>query len=127
MYGVHVLLHISVFLFFWALSDFFHSVDATVGTVARSCLLALVVVYTALSISPLIISNSPYHTALTPPLRSGGMILFSSFIASYSVLYGEPPPLTRREYFKGLRFDRTRFLLEEADARETQLDPYAMK
>ena len=59
MYGVHLLLHISVFLFFWALSDFFHSVDATVGTVARSCLLALAVVYTALSISPLLSAIPP--------------------------------------------------------------------
>jgi hypothetical protein len=128
MYGVHVLLHISIFLFFWALSDFFHSVDATVGTVARSCLLALVVVYTALSISPLIISNSPYHTALTPPLRSSGMILlfFYRFIWR-SVRRAPIFPLTRREYFKGLRFDRTRFLLEAADARATQLDPYAIR
>jgi hypothetical protein len=27
MYGIHVLLHISVFLFFWALSDFFYTVN----------------------------------------------------------------------------------------------------
>ncbi|KAI9458411.1 hypothetical protein BJY52DRAFT_1090704, partial [Lactarius psammicola] len=45
MYGVHVLLHISVFLFFWALSDLLHNVDATVGAVARCCLWASVVVY----------------------------------------------------------------------------------
>ena len=128
MYGVHVLLHLSIFLFFWALSDFFHTIDATVGTVARCCLLALVVVYTSLSISPLIISNSPYHTALTPPLRSGGMILLFLYRFIWRSLRGVPIwPLTRRVYFKGLRFDRTRFLLEAADARATQLDPYAME
>jgi len=128
MYGVHVLLHISIFLFFWALSDFLHYVDTTVGAVARCCLLALVVVYTALSISPLIISNSPYHTALTPPLRSGGMLLLFLYRFIWRSLRGVRIwPLTRRGYFKGLRFDRTRFLLEEADARAAKLDPYAME
>jgi hypothetical protein len=128
MYGVHVLLHISVFLFFWALSDFFYFVDATVGSVTRSCLFGLVVVYTALSISPLIISNSPYHTALTPPLRSGGVILFYLYRFIWNSLRRGPIfPLTQREYFKGLRFDRTCFLLEAADDRATQLDQYAMK
>ncbi|KAI9458340.1 hypothetical protein BJY52DRAFT_1091763, partial [Lactarius psammicola] len=62
MYGVHVLVHVSVFLFFWALSDFLYTVHPTVGAVARNCLFTLVAVYMALSISPLIITNSPYHT-----------------------------------------------------------------
>jgi hypothetical protein len=128
MYGVHVLLHISVFLFFWALTDFFYYVDATVGSVARSCLFGLGVVYTTLSVSPLITNNSPYHTALTPPLRSGGVILFYLYRFIWHSLRGGPIfPLTRREYFKGLRFDRTCFLLEAADDRATQLDQYAMK
>src|SRR6267154_1966553 len=35
MYGIHVLLHISVFLFFWALSDFFYTVNHVFGSVAR--------------------------------------------------------------------------------------------
>ncbi|KAH8989444.1 hypothetical protein EDB92DRAFT_1799611, partial [Lactarius akahatsu] len=34
MYGVHVLVHISVFLFFWALSDFLYTINPTVGAVA---------------------------------------------------------------------------------------------
>ncbi|KAN0129261.1 hypothetical protein V8E53_012960, partial [Lactarius tabidus] len=34
MYGVHVLVHLSVFLFFWALSDFLYTVNTTVGEVA---------------------------------------------------------------------------------------------
>ncbi|KAH9984595.1 hypothetical protein BJV77DRAFT_167074 [Russula vinacea] len=40
MYGTHVLLHISVFLFFWALSDFFYTVDRHFGAVARYALVA---------------------------------------------------------------------------------------
>ncbi|KAF8468063.1 hypothetical protein DFH94DRAFT_285284, partial [Russula ochroleuca] len=40
MYGTHVLLHISVFLFFWALSDFFYTVDRHFGGVTRYALLA---------------------------------------------------------------------------------------
>ncbi|KAF8468066.1 hypothetical protein DFH94DRAFT_657338, partial [Russula ochroleuca] len=40
MYGTHVLLHISVFLFFWAISDFFYTVDRHFGAVARYALVA---------------------------------------------------------------------------------------
>ncbi len=128
MYSVHVLLHISLFLFFWALSDFLHIFDATVGGVARGCFWALVVVYTVLSITPLVYGNSPYHTALTPPLRSGGMALLFLYRFIWRSLRGVPIwPLTRRQYFKGLRFDRTRFLLQEAEAEAAQLDPYAME
>ncbi|KAH9956991.1 hypothetical protein BC827DRAFT_1104804, partial [Russula dissimulans] len=62
LYGTHVLLHISLFLFFWALSDFFYTVHTTVGAITRYCLIAALAVYTVLSISPLIFSNSPYNT-----------------------------------------------------------------
>ena len=128
MYGVHVLVHLSVFLFFWALSDFLYTVNTTVGEVARYCLFALVAVYMALSISPLIISNSPYNTALTTPLRYGGMatLFFCRFI--WKLLRGLPiGPLTICGFFEGLRVDRTRVLLDEVDAMAAQLDPYAME
>ncbi|KAI0290603.1 hypothetical protein BC826DRAFT_913018, partial [Russula brevipes] len=62
MYGSHVLLHISVFLFFWAISDFFYTIHPLVGAVTRYSLAGSAVVYMALSISPLISGDSPYNT-----------------------------------------------------------------
>ena len=128
MYGIHVLVHLSVFLFFWALSDFLYTINTTVGEIARYCLFGLVAVYVALSISPLIISNSPYNTALTTPLRYGGLaiLFFCRFI--WRLLRGLPiGPLTTCGGFEGLRVDRTHVLLEEVDAMAAQLDPYAME
>ena len=128
MYGIHVLVHLSVFLFFWALSDFLYTVNTTVGEVARYCLFGLVAVYMALSISPLIISNSPYNTALTTPLRYGGVavLFFCRFIwrSSRGFPIGR---LTTSGFFEVLRVDRTHLLLEEVDAMAAQLDPYAME
>ncbi|KAI0262302.1 hypothetical protein BC834DRAFT_829018, partial [Gloeopeniophorella convolvens] len=60
--GVPVLLHVSVFLFYWALSDFLHMVNTVVGTVARYSFFASLSVYLALSLSPLLANNSPYRT-----------------------------------------------------------------
>jgi Family of unknown function (DUF6535) len=128
MYGIHVFLHVSVFLFFWAVSDFLYSVYAPVGTVARYSLLGSLIVYTALSISPLIFSNSPYHTALTPPLRSSGLLLLFFFRTIWRFLRNSAEqPLMQRRYFKGIRVDRTHFLLDEADKQAKQLDCYALQ
>ncbi|KAI9440901.1 hypothetical protein H4582DRAFT_1504069 [Lactarius indigo] len=128
MYGVHVLVHISVFLFFWALSDFLYTINPTVGAVSRNCLFTLVAVYMALSISPLIVTNSPYHTALTTPLRYGGMVLLLFFRFLWRLLRGLPiGRLTIRGFFEGLRVDRTHVLLQEVDAIAAQLDPDAME
>ena len=44
MNGIHALLHISVFLFFWGLSDFFYTVSHQFGTVTRYALIASVIV-----------------------------------------------------------------------------------
>ncbi|KAI0263088.1 hypothetical protein BC834DRAFT_828022, partial [Gloeopeniophorella convolvens] len=60
--GIPVLLHISVFLFFFALSEFLHSVNGTVGLAARYCFIVLLAAYLALSILPLVVSSSPYQT-----------------------------------------------------------------
>ncbi|KAF8464556.1 hypothetical protein DFH94DRAFT_824994, partial [Russula ochroleuca] len=64
MYGTHVLLHISVVLFFWALSDFFYTVDHLFGLVTRYTLVASAIVYILFSISPLIYSSCPYSTPM---------------------------------------------------------------
>jgi len=128
MYGVHVAVHLSVFLFFWGLSDFLYSVNPTVGGVARCCLFTLVAVYLALSISPLIVSNSPYHTALTAPLRSGWMAITLLCRVIWRFLQGVPiERLTLNRYLKGLRFDRTPLLWEDVDANAAELDSIAME
>jgi hypothetical protein len=130
IYGVQVALHISVFLFFWAVSDFLYNIYQPVGNVARYCLLTSLVVYAAFSISPLVFINSPYHTALTPPIRGAGVLILIAF----RVLLGFLPFFQKRSssfswlpYFKGIRFDRTRFLVEQANERAENLDKDAME
>ncbi|KAI0277847.1 hypothetical protein BC826DRAFT_1113672 [Russula brevipes] len=110
MYGTHVLLHTSVFLFFLALSDFFSTVHPLFGNVTRYCLVAASVVYMALSISSLIFGNSPYSTPLTPPLRACGILL----VYAFRIISRQPLKLARH-YFKGIRFDRAQFLIFKSE------------
>ena len=63
-HGVPLLLHLAVFFFFYALSEWLLSINVPVGTTARYCLVALSAVYMALSVLPLIVRNAPYRTAL---------------------------------------------------------------
>ncbi|KAI0260600.1 hypothetical protein BC834DRAFT_537708 [Gloeopeniophorella convolvens] len=102
VYGVPVFLHVSVFLFFWALSDFLHTVNSTVGTVARFCVVALVAIYIALSACPLIFTNSPYRTALTTPIRACA-VLFQS-----ALFYAGRVPFRTYGPYPGWRGTRTR-------------------
>jgi hypothetical protein len=69
MYSVHVLLHISVLLFFCGVSDYLFDLHPTVGLVSWSCVAISTAAYVVLSILPLIFGNCPYQTALTIPLR----------------------------------------------------------
>ncbi|KAI0253373.1 hypothetical protein BJV78DRAFT_1123091, partial [Lactifluus subvellereus] len=48
--SIPVLLHISVFLFFFAFSDFLHTVNNTVGLTARYCVIVLLSAYLILSV-----------------------------------------------------------------------------
>ena len=57
MYGVHRLLHISVFLFFCGISNYLHIVYLKVGMISWYCVITVSVAYLALSALPLIISN----------------------------------------------------------------------
>jgi hypothetical protein len=126
---IHMLLEISVFLFFWAISDFFYMINPTVGTVSRYCLVAALVVSMTLSISPLIFPDSPYHTPLTNPL---GAIGIHSLHCYRNVLWrlqrrrsagcGPQNPYTRR-----VRFDKGHLILREAEKRAENLDRYAME
>ena len=130
MNGIHVLLHISVFLFFWALSDFFYTVNRHFGTVTRYALIGSLIIYVLLSVSPLIFTNSPYNTPMTSPLRATFIIIriiirfpqwFPQWISrkSYS--------LTGLRYYKGIHFDRAHLYSIEAGKQAKTLEPYAMK
>jgi hypothetical protein len=130
MYGIYLLLHISVFLFFWALSDFFYTVNHHFGTVTRYSLVSSLVVYVLLSISTLIFTNSPYNTPMTPPIRAAGIILrivIRSPLWLPRWIRGQPYDLTGLEYYVGIHFDRARLLAIEAGKRADKLEPYAMK
>jgi hypothetical protein len=130
MYGIHLLLHISVFLFFWALSDFFYAVNHHFGTVTRYSLVALLIAYVLLSISPLIFSNSPYNTPMTPPIRAAGIILrivIRSPLWFPRWIRGQAYDLTGLLYYVGIHFDRPRLYAIEAEKRADKLEPYAMK
>jgi Family of unknown function (DUF6535) len=130
MYGIHVLLHISVFLFFWALSDFFYAVNHHFGTVTHYALVGSVIVYMLLSVSPLISNDSPYNTPMTPPLRAACIILL---IIIRSPLWlpqwirRKPFDLTGLQYYKGIHFDRPRLYSIEAAKHAKKLEPYAME
>ncbi|KAI0290963.1 hypothetical protein BC826DRAFT_955940 [Russula brevipes] len=73
--SIPVLLHISVFLFFFALSEFLRTVDHTVGLTALCCVIVLLSAYLILSVLPLVVSSAPYQTALTTPLRPCAVFL----------------------------------------------------
>jgi hypothetical protein len=134
IYGTHVLLHMSLFLFFWAISDFFYTVDASLGAVSRYCLVGSMAVYMLLSILPLIFSDCPYNTPLTNPIRISGMLLLYGcrfVLRCLKRLWCDPKepifPLTHRPYFKGLRFDKSCLLSFEAKNRAAGLERHAME
>ena len=131
MYGIQVFLHASVFLFFWAISDFFYTVYRPFGLVIRYTLVAAATVYFILSISPVVFSNSPFGTPVTPPLRAAG-IIFRIIIRS-PLLFAQwyrggkkALHLTGLPYYHGIRFDRARFYLTKANKWAKHLEPYAM-
>jgi hypothetical protein len=130
MYGVHVLLHISVFLFFWALSDFFYTVNHQLGTVTRYALVGSVTIYMLLSVFPFISINCPYNTPMTPPLRAAFIILriiIRTPLWFPRWIRGQPFDLTGLQYYEGIHFDRARLCAIEAGKQADKLEPYAMK
>ena len=124
VHGVHVILHVSVFLFFCGVSVYLHDVYPRVGMVAWYCTIALAVVYAALSILPLIMRNCPYHTALTPPLRFCRTLLLRTLLTFRLMAsrHGQFQTLPRRHHFKKIGS-----LEEEANSRAAQLDTLAMQ
>jgi hypothetical protein len=126
IYGTHALLHTSVFLFFWAISDFFHTVHDQFGNVTSYTLYVSAIIYILLSISPLVFSNSPCNTPLTPLLRIGWITLII-IIRSPLWCLSRNRDLTGFPYYKGIQFDRARLYSIKAEERAEKLESYAMK
>jgi Family of unknown function (DUF6535) len=130
MYGTHVLLHISVFLFFWALSDFFYTVEHHFGLVARYALVVSGMVYILFSILPLIFSSCPFNTPMTPPLRAGCiifLIIVRSPLWCLQWYRRQDLDLTGLPYYKGIHFDRTLLYSIKAEERAARLEFDAME
>jgi hypothetical protein len=131
-YGVPILLHIAVFLFFFSVSDWLHFVNGLVGTIARYCFIALLMVYMALSILPLIFRNSPYQTPLTTPIRGCASLIQASYVILLRFVrrsYGAAEGLEAREgfgLFHHIHLDQTRALKREIKRRAGKLDQSAM-
>ena len=128
-YGVPVLLHLSVFLFFYALSEWLYSINVPVGATARYCLVALLTVYLALSVLPLIMQNSPYQTALTTPLRACVSLIQISYIGLRQLVQRSSrvyESQKRSGLYKSIHFDRARALMKEIKRRALELDRSAM-
>jgi hypothetical protein len=129
MNGTHALLHISVFLFFWAISDFFYTVHPAVGAVSRYCLVASLVVYMVLSILPLIRANSPYNTPLTNLLGSSGVYPFHLYRKAlwWWKVWKDPSKRSQNPFTKRIRFDRARRIAEKAEEQAANLESAAIK
>jgi hypothetical protein len=124
--GVPVLLHLAIFLFLYALSEWLYSINVHVGATARYCLAALLTVYIALSILPLVVLNAPYQTALTTLLQAClSLIHISYFVLRRHVRLSSP---VHRSFalFKSVHVDRARALMTEIKKRASELDRPAM-
>ena len=130
MSGIHALLHTSVFLFFWALGDFFFIVNHHFGTASRYALIGPVLIYILLSIHPLISINSPYNTPMTRPLRAACIILrifFRSPMWLPRWILRRDFNLTGLPWYKGIHFDRAHLYSIESGKQAKTLEPYAME
>jgi hypothetical protein len=130
MYGTHALLHTSVILFFWAIGEFFYAVNHISGLVVRYALIAAAVIYALLSISPLLTSNSPYNTPMTPLLRAAFIILRIIFRLPWwcpQWLRGKRFDLTGLQYYKDIHFDPAHLFSIEVEKQTEKLEPRAME
>jgi len=128
-YTVPILLHIAVFCFFFSLSDWLHTINALVGATARSCFIALLALYLALSILPLIVRNAPYQTPLTTPIRGCiSLVHFSYVVLLQLVRRSSRADKTRKisAVFRSIHLDRSLVLKKEIKKRAPELDRSAM-
>jgi hypothetical protein len=129
-HGVPVLLHLAVFLFFYAISEWLYSINVPVGTTARYCLVTLFAVYMALSVLPLIVRNAPYQTALTTPLQACVSLIRASYIVLRRLVRRSSTAYEahkRSGLFKSVHVDRARALMREIQKRASELDRSAMR
>ena len=125
--SIPVFLHISVFLFFFAFSEFLRTVNDTVGLAARCCFFVLLVAYLTLSILPLVVSSSPYQTALTTPLRPCAVFLRFVFRLPVWVVKGIPHISLRTVLASALQHNRSRDLLADTERKASTLDHLALQ
>jgi Family of unknown function (DUF6535) len=126
--SIPVFLHISVFLFFFAVSEFLHTVNGEVGLAARISVSVLLLAYLILSVLPLVVSSSPYQTALTTPLRPCVIILrFVFFRLPMLAMKGSPPISFRSVIHATLQHKRSRDLLADTERRAASLDHLALQ
>jgi len=125
--SITVLLHISVFLFFFAFSEFLRTVNDNVGLAARFSFIVLLSTYIILSILPLVVSSAPYQTALTTPLRP--CVVFLRFISRLPMwaVKGVPPISFRSILAAAVKHNRSRDLLAATDRRAANLDYLALQ
>jgi hypothetical protein len=125
MYGVRVVLVVSVVFFFCGFSDYLYSLYPTVGWFSWSCVIAAAIVYGALTIFPLIIGNCPYQTALTTPLRSCRTLLLFSGHTVWR--WFRPSKEGALSWHEVSNFDKVHFLVNEANEKAASVDPCAME
>ena len=128
-YTVPILLHIAVFLFFFSLSDWLHTINSLVGATARSCFIALLAVYLALSILPLIVRHAPYQTPLTTPIRGCISLIHFSYVVLLGLVRRSSRAYETRKIstlFRSIHLDRSLVLKKEIKNRALELDRSAM-
>ncbi|KAH9983790.1 hypothetical protein BJV74DRAFT_593982 [Russula compacta] len=128
-YAVPLLLHLSVFLFFFALSDWLDSMNGAVGATARYCFVALLAIYMVLSVLPLIVKNAPYQTALTTPLQACVTLIQVSYIVLLQLVQRSSKAYETQKIsglFNRIHVGRARALMKEIKKRASQLDRSAM-
>lgn len=125
--SVPVLLHLAIFFFLYALSEWLHSLNVHVGTTARYCLVALLTVYIALSILPLIVLNAPYQTALTTLLRACLSLVHISYFVIRRLVWLSSPVHRIFALFKSVHVDRARGLVTVIKKRASEFDRSAMR
>jgi len=125
--AIPVFLHISVFLFFFAFSEFLRTVNDTVGLAARCCSIVLLTAYLILSILPLVVSSAPYQTALTTPLRPCFVFLRFVFRLPVWAVKGIPRISLRTVLTSAFQHNRSRDLLADTERKASSLDHLALQ
>ena len=131
-HGVPILLHIAIFLFFFSISDWLHTINGLVGETACYCLIALLTVYMTLSILPLIFRNAPYQTPLTIPIRGCVSLIQVAYVILLRIMRRSSRAAEDLEIRKGfglfhhIHLTRTRALKKEIKRKAAKLDESAM-